>query len=835
MSYSDNRQTLYKHTASQNQNKYSRKAMYEKMRSKVTERNSVTGTTVEKDVEEEVIFNPALTRHEKVHRIFPDHNTYYSARTGAGNDGPVITNMGELLRRIRLGKLQATTVDADGNVSIGNLSLDNTIKNQVPNKGFWGENRTKDDNGNPTSWATKSMYSAYYNNVTERKTTYWWVLNDLGKKISERFSYTMDTDRYGTIMNMEPSAVNYRWATGRSIILNMHFDGYLNDNKTNLKLNFNPFKNLFFNMGLGLGESPVINPPFQWNERDDPRTHARYTKIGRVYASRIYSNYPMLMIMPGEIKYNNNILKMIGFDGGNSRKTVNYIRGKGTGLKDFIHFVGGGLFQGVGDILSVVMLGVSMLFGSSRLIEFRQRYNLYAGYLAGLSKDLAVALGLVNNKGQYIGKWANLHPTMMLPGRLLGKTQGKGGVLFGFTMDKNALLRSNQMISYVVGKDVGISETFSNSTRSNPLMEQMQAASQEQAADNANGNIGMIGQGINSIMGLLGGNKQAAGTFALNFGQRLGSRVSETAVITSGLARPTMPDVWEASSFSRSYNVSFRFHSPYGDKLSIYENVYYPFLSLLAMVLPRQVGSMSYMDPFAIRATMPGMFNINYGIIETLTVKRGEDQNDWTVDNIPKTMSVDVTFKDFEPQMLMPLGSRTLGKSLQESIFQASGISEYITTLSGMTLSEQLDMGKRIQRGMTRWRSGWMDILNKDIGEMWIYNANPLSNLLGKFRLFSHDTIRQDEIDEEQYNVFVANASRLSQSKNSDSYLAGSVEAAGNAAKSVVSFGNTFVNWALDKVRVKKSGKDEFDVEYVGSDEVFQSDEEKNDTEINMD
>ena len=823
MSYSDNRQTLYKQTAKQNQNKYSRKVMYEKMRSKVTEKNEVTGTVVEKDVEETVIFNPALTRHEKVHKILPDNSTYYSARTGAGNDGPVITNMGELLRRIRLGKLQATTVDSDGNVSIGNLSLDETIKNQVPNKGFWGENRTKDNNGNPTTWATKSMYSAYYNNVTERKTTYWWVLKDLGKKMSERFSYTMDTDRYGTTMNMDPSAVNYRWAVGRSIILNMHFEGYLNDNKTNLNITYNPFKNLYFNMGLGLGESPVVNPPFQWNERDDPRTHARYTKIGRVYASRIYSNYPMLMIMPGEIKYNNNILKMIGFDGGNARRTVNYIRGKGTGLKEFIAKVGEGLFQGVGDVLSVAMLGVSMLFGGSRLIEFRQRYNLYAGYLAGLSKDLAVALGLVNNKGQYIGKWANLHPTMMLPGRLLGKTQTKG-TLFGFSLNKNALLRSNQMLAYVVGKDVGVSETFSNSTRTNPLMEQMQAASQEQAADNANGNIGMIGQGINGIIGILGGNKQAAGTFALNFGQRLGSHVSETAVITSGLARPTMPDVWEASSFSRSYNVSFKFHSPYGDKLSIYENVYYPFLSLLAMVLPRQVGSMSYMDPFAIRATMPGMFNLNYGIIESLSVKRGEDQNDWTVDNIPKTMNVDVTFKDFEPQMLMPLGSRTLGKSLQESLFQATGISEYITTLSGMTLAEQLDIGKRIQRGMTRWRAGWMDILNKDIMQTWIYNANPLSNLVGKFRLFSHDTIRQDEIDEEKMNVFVANASRLSQSTNSTGIISGAV-----------SFGNTFVNWALDKVRITKSGKDDFEVEYTGSDEPFQSDEEKNDTEINMD
>ena len=827
MGYPDNRQTLYSQTAYANQNKYSRKVMYEKVRSKVTEKNEVTGASVVKDVEEEVIFNPALTRHNKVQGKFPEHGTYYPARTGAGNDGPVITNMGELLRRIRLGKLQATAVDSDGNVTIGNLKLDDVIQNQVPNKGFWGENRTKDENGNPTAWATQSMYSAYYNNVSERKTTYWWVLADLGKKISERFSYTMDADRYGTIMNMEPSAVNYRWAAGRSIILNMHFDNYLNDSKTNLDIKFNPFKNLYFNMGLGLGESPVINPPFQWNERDDPRTHTRYTKIGRVYASRIYSNYPMIMIMPGEIKYNNNILKMIGFDGGNAKRTVNYIRGKGNGFLNKV----GALFQGVGDILSVAMLAVSMMFGGSRLIEFRQRYNLYAGYLSGLTKDLAVALGLVNNKGQYIGKWANLHPTMLLPGRLLGKTQSKG-TLFGFSLDKNALLRSNQMLAYVIGKDVSISETFSNSTRANPLMEQLQAASSEQSADNANGNIGGYGKAANFLMALKSGDKNAMAPFILNFGTRLAGNVSETALIASGQSRPTMPDVWEASSFSRSYNVSFRFHSPYGDKLSIYENVYYPFLSLVAMVLPRQVGSMSYMEPFAVKATMPGMFNVNYGIIETLSVKRGEDQNDWTVDNLPKTMNVDVTFKDFEPQMLMPLGSRTLGKSLQEFLYPASGIAEYITTLSGMTLSEQLDSGKRFGRVMKRWKSGWQDMLNKDIMELWIYNENPLSNLLGKFRLFSHDTIRQDEIQEEKMNVFTANASRLSQSKNSDGVVTWAID----NTKKVIGYGNTVVNWALDKVRVTKSGTSDFDIKYVGSDdEAFQSEEEKADTQITDD
>lgn len=46
------------------------------------------------------------------------------------------------------------------------------------------------------------------------------------------------------------------------------------------------------------------------------------------------------------------------------------------------------------------------------------------------------------------------------------------------------------------------------------------------------------------------------------------------------------PEMWQDSSYSKSYNISFKFYSPYGDKMSIFRYVYVPFIALLALALP---------------------------------------------------------------------------------------------------------------------------------------------------------------------------------------------------------------------------------------------------------
>jgi hypothetical protein len=67
-----------------------------------------------------------------------------------------------------------------------------------------------------------------------------------------------------------------------------------------------------------------------------------------------------------------------------------------------------------------------------------------------------------------------------------------------------------------------------------------------------------------------------------------------------------LPKIWKNSTFSKSYNLNFKFESPYGDAKSIFEEVITPYLALLALSLPRQTGLSAYKDPFLVRIESPG-------------------------------------------------------------------------------------------------------------------------------------------------------------------------------------------------------------------------------------
>lgn len=66
------------------------------------------------------------------------------------------------------------------------------------------------------------------------------------------------------------------------------------------------------------------------------------------------------------------------------------------------------------------------------------------------------------------------------------------------------------------------------------------------------------------------------------------------------------PQIWNDSRMDRSYNISFKFFSPYGDKMSIFNNVYLPFIALLTMTLPRMDSISGYAQPFYVRVNSPG-------------------------------------------------------------------------------------------------------------------------------------------------------------------------------------------------------------------------------------
>lgn len=552
------------------------------------------------------------------------------------------------------------------------------------------------------------------------------VLRLFGSKMSEKLTYTL-----GHIGYKNPNHIY-----NREFIEEMQFDGY--DSGENDEFEAFGRKHYWFNMGLAVGESQVINPPFQFHENDDARTHTRYTKLGRIYAESIYGNMTILSIIPGSIYYHTSILRLVSVDMGMTKNTADYIRTGGGGLFNLVR----GAYMAVGDMLGVVGAIGSLVFGGAKMIEFKDRYLLYRSYVNGLLQSMAVNLGLMSWTGIYMGKYKQLSLDYILPGINLNRVAGWG---MGW--------RSNSILNFRCGNDIGVSESFSNSTTSNPLADALNSESTEAAASDQMGNIDKIGSSTNAVMQILNGNAAAgAMQLASNFGNKIMGNFSQLAFIKAGGGKSNFPEIYESSSFSRSYSFNFTFHSPYGDPQSIFENCYIPALLLLALTLPRQVGGFSYIEPFCIRCVVPGLVNINFGIIESYSLERGEQQNDWTVNRIPKTFKVSLQIKDMDQIITMPLASKSLVKNLFPNLFASSGLSEYLVTLSGMSLMEQMDWRKKMGRNFKRWTSGWRGRLSLDVLASTIHNTG-IRHILGFFTgMIGTDDVRGQEQNIDKLN-----------------------------------------------------------------------------------
>jgi hypothetical protein len=141
------------------------------------------------------------------------------------------------------------------------------------------------------------------------------------------------------------------------------------------------------------------------------------------------------------------------------------------------------------------------------------------------------------------------------------------------------------------------------------------------------------------------------------------------------------PDMWQDSRFDKSYNISFKFYSPYGDKTSIFRYVYVPFIALLAMALPKQDGLLGYEKPFVMKMMRPGYFDINMGVVTSMSITKGGADSLWTVDGFPQMIEVNMNVVDLYPQMVQTDDVGMLSYNI--------GISNFLQNMAGIR-SDQL-------------------------------------------------------------------------------------------------------------------------------------------------
>lgn len=288
---------------------------------------------------------------------------------------------------------------------------------------------------------------------------------------------------------------------------------------------------------------------------------------------------------------------------------------------------------------------------------------------------------------------------------------GEQGFFTGVIKDL-AWLVAETMVPFAIGKGVSVSESFSNSTQTHPLVSSYNAAYEESNQLHLVGDKGLslsegagasfIDSGLNIGGNLLNYGKNKLGDMMANTMASMGLG-GEAGMVMSGQSRFLLPEVWNDSSVDRNYNISFKLRSPYGNRLAIFENTMIPLAFLLSMTLSRQVGLMGYTNPFYVKAFSKGLFSCEYGMITSLSINRGDDKNDRTVEGFFRSISISMSIKDIMANMSMALD----GGIFSVSAAANTAMQNYICNLAGISQVEKANFAKKWNKMAVSMKSGF--------------------------------------------------------------------------------------------------------------------------------
>jgi hypothetical protein len=291
------------------------------------------------------------------------------------------------------------------------------------------------------------------------------------------------------------------------------------------------------------------------------------------------------------------------------------------------------------------------------------------------------------NYEEYYAYLETMLNTMWIKMGLSATEDEKFNIFSFFTGNQTETLQKpkyNSSIGFYVNPVGDVSEAISNSTFSSGLENDANARSSEfqqlnfitgmgtaGAARNINRQIGIAGMQVSTLKDIVKTNfntgLNAAGDannlFSLAGAYGLAKSVVKFAntqdmsalvqqfTVTNGM-KVQYPQLWESSNYSKNMNFTFNFVSPYGDPLSIFQYVYVPFFSLLAMAMPRQAAENGLVSPFFVRADIPGWITSDLGLITDVTwQKGGPDGTLWTKDKLPRAISGSFTVTDLYPYL----------------------------------------------------------------------------------------------------------------------------------------------------------------------------------------
>ncbi|MDD3172202.1 MAG: hypothetical protein PHF63_00810 [Herbinix sp.] len=429
------------------------------------------------------------------------------------------------------------------------------------------------------------------------------------------------------------------------------------------------------NSDIVLGTTKLYGSPFQFLPSTDYRSLGSNDKIGRTYAQYIIGEAPIVSLMPGKPFY-------LPSTSDSQRKSLEALMGGSVSGVEKTAFK---------EIISTLKKG------DTRYFDFQTDYNTYMTYVNFLCRLCAYYLGIEDETA----------PGSTVPFKKFNWKNYKFrqdfvkyqnyGIWDTVEQGLNDATGKYRYVEFFADSNSSMSESASNST-TNSMFEGLISKGSQLSREAA-----FLGTtfGTELVEEIQGATSEALDDFSQlsstpGFAKRL---LGTTSHIVMG-SNINFPEIWNDSSFSKSYTVNLTLISPYGDPYSVYLNVIVPMLHALAFSLPRQTSGNTYSSPFLVRGFSKGWFSCENGIVDSISIEKGGD-GARSVYGFPTEVRISMSIKDLFSQLQMSNASNP------GMFYNNIELMQFLGTTCGLNLTDA--------NIKTRWDSLMRTMLNVPI------------------------------------------------------------------------------------------------------------------------
>ena len=282
---------------------------------------------------------------------------------------------------------------------------------------------------------------------------------------------------------------------------------------------------------------------------------------------------------------------------------------------------------------------------------------------------------------------------------------------------------------FYIDPNISYSETFGNQTRESMMAGLFEGASQWSKELSFLLNSSMITKNNDANLSSSYDQIMESAREELGQGSSFITRFLKGATTVLSGANIIFPELWSNSSFNKNFNITINLKTAYGTRRNIFLDIIVPSLFWVALAAPRQASANSYGAPFLLRCYVPGMFTVDTGIIDNLTITKGGDGSAWSKDGLPLEATISVNIKELYSAISIGILKHASPQDARY-LLQNTSLIDYIAIQSGVDLRKS-ELGLKLKVADALIRNAADDLVNYDLDRWKEASARRIHNLSG--------------------------------------------------------------------------------------------------------